>query len=178
MRTNPIFSGLLKLALLDRLQRLHNTVNATATLSVMDTGNMAERDVVPQDRYPLAQWISVLEETTCALCEKLNGQIIDRDSEASSRFRPPIHINCKCTLAYISRDERGPDGRPTQPDFVAPPADLITKHGHFAIDPSRYRPLKVPAFADTRQFVFKRVKVEGKLVSVIDWLVTPTNLPE
>lgn len=154
---------------------VENALRATAAVTVMDITNMAEHDVVPEDQYPLARRIEVLDDRICPLCEELHGQVFDRRSEAYQRYRGLVHINCRGTWSYIHRDEQGPDGRPSQPNFKPPAQDLLDKHGHFIIDPNRYEPLNVIGWTDMREFVFKRVldPVTGRLVSRLFWNIPP-----
>jgi hypothetical protein len=115
----------------------------------------------PPDEFPRAQCLEVLDERVCPLCAHLDGMIFDRTSPAYARYRLPSHINCRRTWVFIHRDEVGPDGRPTEPDFVPPSQELIDKHGHFVSDERKYAALRVPARPTGRDFIAFRPPLPG-----------------
>jgi hypothetical protein len=68
-------------------------------------------------------------------------------------------------MVDIHRDEVGPDGLPTKPDFVAPAQELVDKHGHFVNFPKKYAALRVPARPGGRDFIFsKKPGQPGQLI--------------
>lgn len=153
---------------------LQNKLTMTAEVTVTDMTNLGEELTLDPDEYPLAQIVETLDTRTCPLCEFLNGKIIRRGTPEWAEYSRPSHINCRRRFVYWHKDTRV-GGQPLRPTFVQPPRDLIRKHGHFHLDPQRYEPLRVPALADRRQFVFKRIRDEatGQLRSVIFWQVPP-----
>ncbi|HUT77581.1 MAG TPA: hypothetical protein VM285_07840 [Polyangia bacterium] len=111
---------------------------------------------VPPADFPLAQISEILDTATCALCRAVDGKVIARSSPDYARWALPSHINCRRCMVFVSRDEVGPDGKPTQPDFEAPPQALIDKHGHFVSSPQKYEALRVPARPCGRDFIAYR----------------------
>jgi len=159
----------------------HLRMTATVTVRALDA--QAREESADLALWPLAQRIAILDERVCELCEYLDGMIMRRDSPDFAQYGKPVHINDRCRIAYIGADEVEIDehGRPVPmtPDFVAPPLELIRKHGHFIADPDRYAPLRIPAQPEGRDFVFKRVRDprSGDLVSVIDWRTRMYEIP-
>lgn len=131
------------------------------------TGTLVPREFIrgydaaaPIDEFPRAQCIEVLDDRICPLCAHVDGMIFDRRSPEYSRYRLPSHINCRRVWAFIAADEVGPDGRPTQPDFEAPPQELIDAHGHFVSEPEKYAALRVPSRPTGRDFIAYRAPGE------------------
>ncbi len=156
-----------------------NSLRMTASVTLFEIENMARDNAFPVDEYPLFEWMAALEPTTCPFCRHMDGKILDRRTDGKRNF-PPAHINCMCIPVYISREEVGPDGEEVRADFK-PDADyqeLLDKHAHFIFDPNQYEPLRVRAFVDGREFVFKRIKdaVTGEMKSVIVWESPPRTL--
>jgi len=126
---------------------------------------MGKDDALPAGEWPLAQIIEHLDSVICPLCRSIHGMIVRKGTPEYERWRLPSHINCRRIMADIHRDEVGPDGQPTRPDFVAPPQELIDKHGHFVNDPVKYAPLRVPARPTGRDFIFsKKAGQPGQLI--------------
>lgn len=142
-----------------------NKLAAAATVAYTEITNLTEDLTLPQGEYPLAQIIETLDENICPLCQHLHGKIIQRGTPEWEEYRLPSHINCRRAFAYISQE----DAADNPPDFVPPPQSLLEKHGHFHTDPRRYEPLRVPAYADRRQFIFVRERdpITGQLRSVL-----------
>ncbi len=142
-------------------------IHATATVAYTEITNLAEDLTLPEGEYPLAQIIESLDDRICPLCEWLNGKIIRRGTQEWEQYRLPSHINCRRTFAYIPADAD------EEPDFTSPPQDIINKYGHFHTDPLKYEELKLPAYADRRQFIFSRYSDPdtGKRFSVLRWLI-------
>jgi hypothetical protein len=147
-------------------------LEATATVTYTEIKNLAEDLTLPADEYPLAQIIETLDSHICPLCAHLHGKIIKRNTPEWEQYKLPSHINCRRTFAYIPADQD------EQPDFTPPPQDLLNKYGHFHTDPQRYEPLRVPAFADRRQFIVKRTKhpITGIIQTILQWLTPERNL--
>ncbi|BCW95084.1 MAG: hypothetical protein KatS3mg018_0566 [Fimbriimonadales bacterium] len=146
---------------------LEQALRGAASVAYTEVSNLAEDLSLPEDEYPLAQIVEVLDDELCDLCAWLNGRIIRRGTPEWERYRLPSHINCRRAFAYVPADSD------EEPDFAEPPQSLIDKHGHFLRDPERYEELRAPAFADRRQFIYRRIKdpVTGLLRSVLEWLV-------
>jgi hypothetical protein len=153
---------------------LEQALRGAASVAYTEISNLAEDLSLPADEYPLAQIVEVLDDELCDLCAWLNGRIIRRGTPEWDRYRLPSHINCRRTFAYIPADAG------EEPDFEEPPQSLIDKHGHFLRDPERYEELRVPAFADRRQFVFRRYTdpASGSVISTLQWLVDPEGAKE
>ncbi len=156
---------------------LQNRLAMTAEVTMTDMTNLGEQITLPEDEYPLAQIVETLDSRICPLCEFVNGKIIRRGTPEWAEFSRPSHINCRRRFVYFHKDTLVA-GRPLQPTFTQPPPALIRKHGHFHLDPQRYEHLRVPALADRRQFVFKRIRDEatGEIRSVIVWQVPPRRI--
>ena len=153
-----------------------NKLAATASVTYTEITNLAEDLTLPQDEYPLAQIIETYDERICPLCQWLHGKIIRRGTPEWDEYRQPSHINCRRTFAYISAEDA--DDNP--PDFEPPPPSLINQHGHFHRDPRRYEPLRVPAYADRRQFIFVRTRdpETNQLRSILYYLIDPDAIPD
>jgi hypothetical protein len=104
--------------------------------------------------FPLAQIIETLHGNFCALCAHVHGMILRKGTPEYSRWRLPSHINCRRIMVDIHRDEVGPDGRPTEPDFSEPSDELIRQHGHFVLRPKDYEALRLPSRPTGRDFIF------------------------
>lgn len=148
---------------------IERMLTGASSVAYTEISNLAEDLTLPMEEYPLAQIIETLDDEVCPLCEWLHGKIIRRGTPEWEQYRLPSHINCRRTFAYIPADSE------EEADFEPPPASLLQKHGHFHVDPLRYEELRVPAFADRRQFVFRRYADPegGGVVSTLQWLVDP-----
>ena len=134
-----------------------NKLRMTASISFNEFENWAEDEVVPKSEFPMAQIIETLDGRICPLCRQRHGRLIDRTGEDWRRHGQQAHINCRVRFAYINKAERGPDGGPIAPDFTPPSKPLIDRHGHFIKEPKKFEPLRVPPFADGREFIVKRI---------------------
>lgn len=70
-----------------------------------------------------AQWHTAGDKQVCPLCTSLEGDVIPVDSPEYGRIAPPIHLNCRCILSYITARERGVQARiekyePIDPDLL------------------------------------------------------------
>lgn len=148
---------------------LEQSLQATAAITYTEITNLAQDLSLPEDEYPLAQILEVYDDDICPLCAYLNGKIIRRGTPEWEKYRLPSHINCRRTFAYIPADAD------EQPDFEEPPPRLLEKYGHFHADPLKYEELRAPAFADRRQFVFRRIRdpQTGERLSVLEWNIDP-----
>lgn len=153
---------------------MDTVLTATAAVVYTELRNLAEDLTLPEEEYPLARILEIEDTRTCPLCREVNGMVIRRGTAEWERWRKPSHINCRRAFSYIPRDAKDDDGKPILPDFREPPPDIIAKHGHFILDPNKYEPLRVPAYADTRQFVVRTRKVGYKRYALLEWLVTPS----
>lgn len=78
---------------LENLSRtLFNGVTNWARLAVMQ----ANADLVG-----MVQWVAVLDDTTCPICQELDGQIFPLDAVDP----PPAHPSCRCFLLGLFGDE-------------------------------------------------------------------------
>lgn len=71
-----------------------------------------------------AQYSAILDKRTCALCERLDEQLIgiaDRDYE---KYTAPLHFNCRCVWIYVTADEVG-----FEPDWTGAPASMVSQYG-------------------------------------------------
>jgi len=144
---------------------VNNLLAGTTGANTARLYQMGKDDVLPVAEYPLAQIIEHLDSAICPLCRAVHGLIVDKGTPAYARWRMPSHINCRRIMVDIGRDEVGPDGEPTRPDFIEPPPELVDRHGHFVNDPEKYAALRVPARPGGRDFVFsKRPGQPGRLL--------------
>ncbi|MDW8029601.1 MAG: hypothetical protein RMK94_14550 [Armatimonadota bacterium] len=151
---------------------IENKLAMTAEVNLTTITNIAEDITLPVEDYPFAQIIETLDKRVCPLCSFLHGKIIRRGTPEWQQFSRPSHINCRRRFFYFHKDTRFA-GQPIRPTFTSPPKSLVEKHGHFHKDPQKYVELRVPAYADRRQFVFKRIKdpATGEIRSVLLWQV-------
>jgi uncharacterized protein with gpF-like domain len=68
------------------------------------------------------QWSAILDKDTCSLCEELDGKIFNINNIEALSLEPPVHINCRCIIAYIGEDEMPSD---RVPNFKMPSKKLI-----------------------------------------------------
>lgn len=155
----------------------------TATVTVRALDAQARAELADLALWPLAHRLAILDDRVCELCEYLDGMIMRRDGPEFQQYGKSVHINDRCCIAYIGADEMewGPDGelRPTQPDFVAPPQELLEKHGHFLLDPEKYAPLRIPAQPEGRDLVVRWVPDPAAKIKrmTICWRISPYPLP-
>jgi len=155
-----------------------NALESTARVSFTELRNIGEDLSLPEDEYPFARIIEILDDRICPLCQSVHGMVIQRGTVEWEQWSRPSHINCRRALAWVHRTERAPDGTPVRQTFERPPQAIIDRYGHFVTDPKRYEPLRVPAYADRRQFIFRRKRMpDGTMRSLIEWQVPPYEIP-
>ncbi|MBW2600096.1 MAG: minor capsid protein [Deltaproteobacteria bacterium] len=83
------------------------------------------------DKVVAAQYSAVLDERTCALCEQLDGQVMDINDPDFDRFQPPQHISCRCLFVFIRSTERGfgtPEERREKINWKTPSERLLKQY--------------------------------------------------
>ena len=84
---------------------IDNYVLSTAYGSVISSNNTGRGAMLQEIEAQIAQYSSVLEDTTCDFCRSLDGMEVDlRDSEGQALFEkysPAQHDNCKCMWIYL-----------------------------------------------------------------------------
>jgi SPP1 gp7 family putative phage head morphogenesis protein len=81
------------------------------------------------------QYSAILDDSTCPICEDLDGTVADEADYTSSQWQPPIHFNCRCIWVAIGSDEQDPPpitGMPENPGGVSQPL-LHYEHKHFIL---------------------------------------------
>jgi len=152
-------------------------LSMTAQVLITQLENAGGVDAAPADEYPNFEIIEVLDEDSCDLCREMDGMIISRDDPDFELVKDPAHINCRRSLAAVSKDEIGPDGNPLEPDYERPSQEMIDEFGHFMRVPGKYAPLRVPAQPEGRDFVARPyVDKYGKRRVRIDWRVPDYEL--
>ena len=163
--------------MLEPMQLMNETLRMTATVLIQQLNNAARVDALPEGDFPMFEIIEEMGPETCDLCMMMDGMIIDRTHPDFDEAQKPAHINCKRIIAGVGKEEVGPDGDPLDPDYERPSSDLIEKHGHFMIDREKFRPLRVLAHPEGRDFV-ARPYVDDKGVRRVklDWRVPEYEL--
>jgi hypothetical protein len=52
------------------------------------------------------QYSAILDDKTCPICEELDGAVVDEAEYRSTKWLPPIHLNCRCIWVAIMSDEQ------------------------------------------------------------------------
>ncbi|MBC7289362.1 MAG: hypothetical protein H5T86_15240 [Armatimonadetes bacterium] len=138
----------------DRLQDLDNMLTITAEVLVQKYTAQLGDIFAGNAGSSIYEFTNAPGDKVCELCRALNGQRIKVDSP-NDRFRPPVHINCRCIPVWIKDDEIDPEtGEPVQPSDFHIPEDLVEQHGQFVARPHQYASLRVPARPEGRDFIF------------------------
>ncbi len=106
----------------------------TAGIAIASAINTGRDDVFQSNEGKISsyQYSAILDETTCPICEDLDGQVVDEEEYRTTDWLPPIHGNCRCIWVAISVDEtEQPDitGLPDEPGGVNAPALSLLSHG-------------------------------------------------
>jgi hypothetical protein len=88
--------------------------------------NASRADAIERGGIQLAgaQYSAILDKRTCALCERLDEQLIgiaDRDFE---KYTAPVHFNCRCVWVYVTAEEEG-----FVPNWSSPPRSMVEQYG-------------------------------------------------
>lgn len=105
-------------------------VGLTGAISIASAINSGRDDVFQKNTKIITkyQYSAILDETTCPICEDLDGNVVDEAEYRSTDWLPPIHANCRCIWVAISEEEEDqpeitglPDepGGTTQPQLSA-----------------------------------------------------------
>lgn len=84
---------------------------------ILPVGVMEENQIIA------AQWHAVMDKRTCPICEAMNGRIFPVYTSEFTAIAPPIHVDCRCILSYITARERGvfdrlAEYRPIDPELL------------------------------------------------------------
>lgn len=145
---------------------LPKMVQITGRLLVTETVNEARLEVARLSGASRVQFSAIIDGATTPICRHLDGKVFVADSPEAKRFEPPLHINCRSIWIEVGDDEEGVVDAfdPNDPELPA-----LVKTGHFIGDRETYAPLAVPSSPGSRDFVFRRRRVEGELVSELEW---------
>lgn len=110
--------------------KLGVTAGIVSTIGI----NIGRDDVFKthKSRISRYQYSAILDDVTCAICEDLDGMVLDQQQYDDTVWTPPIHFNCRCIWVAILEDEEDqPDitGVPDEPGGTAAPA-LSDHYGH------------------------------------------------
>lgn len=69
--------------------------------------NRARDDVFTTARGDIAayQYSALLDGRTCPTCAGLDGSVVDYAHYAATKWRPPIHLRCRCIFVAIKNDQ-------------------------------------------------------------------------
>lgn len=145
---------------------LPKLVEITGRLLVTETVNEARLEVAAGSGSHRVQFSAIIDGATTPICRHLDGKIFWARGPHAARFTPPLHINCRSIWIEVGDDEEGVVDAfdPTDPALPA-----LVKTGHFIDDRETYTPLRVPASPGSRDFIFRRRRVDGELVSELEW---------
>ena len=94
-----------------------NNVVAGAGVAIATAINIGRDDVfeIYKSKISKYQYSAIMDETTCPICEDLDGSVVDYEEYLRTEWMPPIHFNCRCIWVEIMTDETD------QPDFTGLP---------------------------------------------------------
>ena len=104
--THMIVDGVLKGKSVDVISReiKKNTLRLTrnrckmiARTEIIRSYNQAAINKYKQSGIRMYQWVTAFDERTCDLCAGLDGKTFPVDGGE----RPPLHINCRCTVVPV-----------------------------------------------------------------------------
>ncbi len=145
---------------------LPRLIEITGRLLVTETVNEARLEVAAGAGSHRVQFSAILDDATTPICRHLDGKIFWARGPHAHRFTPPLHINCRSIWIEVGDDEAGSVDAFDPNDAALPE---LVKSGHFIDDKETYAPLRVPAAPGSRDFIFRRRRVEGELVSELEW---------
>lgn len=67
------------------------------------------------------QYSAIMDNTTCAICEALDGTVVDQADYDSTEWQPPIHFSCRCIWVEILDEE---DDQPENTGFPESPGGV------------------------------------------------------
>ena len=120
------------------LWAVRNEIQDFATRDLSGLVSAVVGDAINEGRYETAdslfkdgivnraQYSAILDDSTCDLCERLDGQIIDMSDPAYEEMSPPQHYNCRCIWVYIDTDASG-----AVPDWSGAPKSIVDKYSTF-----------------------------------------------
>lgn len=96
--------------------------------------NIGRDDVFKSNKRNISkyQYSAILDDATCAICEDLDGMVLDQRQYDDTIWTPPIHFNCRCIwVAILDDEEDQPDitGVPDSPGGTEAPS-LSDHYGH------------------------------------------------
>lgn len=96
-------------------------------MAVAQAINLATQEGLSEDpRFAFAQWSALLDNVTCPLCQRRDGQVISTANPEFKSWSPPIHFGpCRCVWVPV----KGTDVEETWEDIL--PAALM-KHYQLA----------------------------------------------
>ena len=109
-------------------------IGITAGLLTTIGVNIGRDDVFKSNAKKISryQYSALLDDATCAICEDLDGKVLDEQQYKDTVWSPPIHFNCRCIWVAILEDETDqPDitGFPDEPGGTTEPS-LSDHYGH------------------------------------------------
>ena len=109
-------------------------IGITAGLLTTIGVNIGRDDVFKSNAKKISryQYSALLDDATCAICEDLDGKVLDEQQYKDTVWSPPIHFNCRCIWVAILGDETDqPDitGFPDEPGGTTEPS-LSDHYGH------------------------------------------------
>lgn len=110
--------------------KLGITAGIVSTIGI----NIGRDDVFKSNKTSISsyQYSAILDDATCAICEDLDGMVLDQKQYEDTEWTPPIHFNCRCIWVAILEDEEDqPEitGVPDEPGGTTAPS-LSDHYGH------------------------------------------------
>ena len=113
-----------------------SVIGLTASAIVAIGINKGRKDVFTEYASDIQsyQYSAILDERTCAICNDLDGKVVDEAEYKRTSFDPPIHHHCRCIWVEILIDELDPPvitGLPNAPGGVTEPS--LSRHSEEAL---------------------------------------------
>ncbi len=102
-------------AVLERAAKIRSAIIAAD--QIMRARANAQSSIVAQDAEVTAKiWVTAGDELVCPLCRNLGGSMVGAKgqfmTDGGAVSGPPLHVMCRCWLAYVRGTEKIPSEAP------------------------------------------------------------------
>lgn len=82
-------------------------IGLTGNILVSQSINRARDDIFQTAKEEIAvyQYSAILDESTCELCESIDGTVLEQAEYDATQYQPPLHQNCRCIWIAIKKDQ-------------------------------------------------------------------------
>lgn len=74
---------------------------ALARTVITESASITEAETIKAAGLEDYQYIATLDERTCEVCGRMDGRVFRLEDRESGVNSPPMHINCRCTIACV-----------------------------------------------------------------------------